>query len=75
MRNKAVAYAMDFASFLIESGIEPTNIILFGSAVSGSLDKDSDIDIIVVSKSFRRKNLSFETPHPLIFSDHAQFPA
>ena len=47
MRNKAIAYAMDFSSFLIESGIEPTNIILFGSAVSGSLDKDSDIDIFV----------------------------
>ena len=47
MRNKLIAYAMHFASFLVEHGIKARKIILFGSVASGEFDKESDIDIFV----------------------------
>jgi len=46
-RNKLIAYAMDFASFLLENDIEPRKIILFGSVVSGEFRKESDVDIFI----------------------------
>jgi predicted nucleotidyltransferase len=47
MRNKLIAYAAHFASFVIENGIQPDRIILFGSVASGEFDKQSDIDIFI----------------------------
>ncbi len=47
MRNRLIAYAMHFASFLVEKGIKAKRIILFGSVASGEFDKESDIDIFV----------------------------
>ena len=47
MRNKLVAYAMHFASFVVEHGIKLRSIILFGSVASGEFDKESDIDIFI----------------------------
>ncbi len=47
MRNKLIAYAMHFASFLIEKGINAKRILLFGSVASGDFDDKSDVDIFV----------------------------
>ncbi|MCM8762158.1 MAG: nucleotidyltransferase domain-containing protein [Candidatus Omnitrophica bacterium] len=42
------------------SGIDIYKIIVFGSYAKGKEKEDSDIDIIIVSKDFRNKNI-FET--------------
>lgn len=44
-----IAYAMDFASFLIDShiGEKINRIILFGSIARGDFTKESDVDIFV----------------------------
>lgn len=51
MNYKLIAYAQDFASFLLETLNEKsdkiTNIILFGSAARGEADKKSDIDLFI----------------------------
>ncbi len=47
LRNKLLAYAMHFASFVIENGIEPKAIILFGSVAAQEHDKESDVDIFI----------------------------
>ena len=47
VRNKLIAYAMHFASFVIEQGIKARRIILFGSVASGEFDKESDIDVFI----------------------------
>ena len=50
MRYELIAYAMDFASFLIQKVKENdkiNNIIFFGSAARGEAEKSSDIDIFV----------------------------
>lgn len=46
-RNKLIAYAVHFASFLVEHGVKARGIILFGSVASGEFDKESDIDVFV----------------------------
>lgn len=47
MRNKLIAYALEFTSFLLESGVEPRNVILFGSVATREFDKESDVDIFI----------------------------
>lgn len=47
MRNKMIAYALDFTSFLLENGVEPKKVILFGSVVTEEFDRESDIDIFI----------------------------
>ncbi len=50
MKSRLIAYAMDFASFLIykmKAKDSIKNIILFGSVARGESDQDSDIDIFV----------------------------
>ena len=43
---------------LLESrGIDTEKIVIFGSYVKGEEKKDSDIDIIIVSRDFRNKNI------------------
>jgi uncharacterized protein len=37
---------------LIQSGIHVDSIALFGSALTGNMDKDSDIDLIIISPDF-----------------------
>ncbi|GAB1454590.1 hypothetical protein MASR2M47_46460 [Draconibacterium sp.] len=37
---------------LINSGIRVDSIALFGSALTGNMDKDSDIDLIIISSDF-----------------------
>jgi len=42
---------------LIQSGIKVESIALFGSALSGDMQGDSDIDLIVISTDFRDKDI------------------
>ena len=41
---------------LAEKNVEAPQIILFGSQAKKNARKDSDIDLIIVSESFRRKS-------------------
>lgn len=50
MNSDLIAYAMDFASFLVQKTFAKEkirNIILFGSVARGEADKASDIDIFI----------------------------
>lgn len=42
---------------LIRYGIRVDSIALFGSALSGNMDKDSDIDLIIISSDFENLDL------------------
>lgn len=42
---------------LQEAGIDVLKIVIFGSYAEGRAKKDSDIDIIVVSKAFKDKDV------------------
>lgn len=42
---------------LLQSGIKVVSIALFGSALSGNMDHDSDIDLIIISPDFRNLDL------------------
>lgn len=42
---------------LIEYGIHVDSIALFGSALYGNMDKDSDIDLIIISSDFQNLDL------------------
>jgi predicted nucleotidyltransferase len=42
---------------LIASGIPVAGIALFGSALTGSRHKESDIDMIIISSSFKDKDV------------------
>lgn len=44
-------------ALLVERGISPEALFLFGSTANGTANADSDIDLIIVSKSFRNKDL------------------
>lgn len=46
-KNKLIAYALDFVSFLLENSIKLEKAILFGSVVSGESDEESDLDIFI----------------------------
>lgn len=37
---------------LIKNGVQVDSIVLFGSALTGKMDKDSDIDLIIISSDF-----------------------
>jgi predicted nucleotidyltransferase len=42
---------------LVEKHVEPTQINLFGLQAKRNAHKDSDVDLIIVSESFRKKGL------------------
>lgn len=46
-----------FAEQLEADGVKVSKIVVFGSHSKGAAGRDSDIDLIVVSETFRRKNL------------------
>ncbi|MBI5740628.1 MAG: nucleotidyltransferase domain-containing protein [Nitrospirae bacterium] len=50
---EAVTYLRDL---LYEKGLEINKIILFGSHARGNYTKDSDIDIVVISRNFSGKD-------------------
>lgn len=45
------------AERLEQDGVKANKIVIFGSHFKGTAGKDSDIDIIIVSENFRRKDL------------------
>ncbi len=47
----------DYKLVLKNLGITVERVILFGSFAKGSAQKDSDIDLIIVSKDFKKMNL------------------
>ena len=47
--NEVIAY---FKQSLILYGIQVDSIVLFGSALTGKMDKDSDLDLILISSDF-----------------------
>jgi len=51
-QNKNIKIARIFKS-RIKSSITVDKVILFGSRVKGTFDKNSDFDIVVVSKDFK----------------------
>lgn len=51
---KVVRY---FAKRLKETGVDVTCVVVFGSHSKGVAHEESDIDIILVSKDFRKKNI------------------
>jgi len=52
--NNVVSYLHES---LAANGLKDNRIALFGSALNGNMHADSDIDMIVVSKSFENKNI------------------
>jgi predicted nucleotidyltransferase len=42
---------------LIKNGLNVDSIALFGSALSGKMHEDSDIDLIIISVDFRNKDI------------------
>jgi len=54
-KNKLIAYALDFVSFLLEHNTELERAILFGSVVRNEFDKESDIDIFLETNEKEEK--------------------
>ncbi|GHT14730.1 hypothetical protein AGMMS4956_13100 [Bacteroidia bacterium] len=46
-----------FKQSLNATGLKDNSIALFGSALTGNMHKDSDIDMIIISKSFEGKDI------------------
>lgn len=56
-KSKVIEIITFLQKCLIESGLNLSKIILFGSQVRGKASRDSDIDVIVVSEDFRDKDI------------------
>jgi predicted nucleotidyltransferase len=56
-RNELVAYAMDFASYLVSKEKDIDRIILYGSVAKDNFDEDSDIDIFIDTDKKNAKKL------------------
>jgi predicted nucleotidyltransferase len=58
MAKRKVIEAIKFLeSSLIDSGLNVSKIILFGSQAKGSQTKESDVDLIIISDDFKGKNI------------------
>jgi predicted nucleotidyltransferase len=58
MDKAAITEVIDYLKHsLIKKGIRVNSIALFGSALTGNMDKDSDIDLIIISPDFRNLDL------------------
>jgi predicted nucleotidyltransferase len=54
MAKRKVIEAIKFLeSSLIDSGLNVSKIILFGSQAKGSQTKESDVDLIIISDDFK----------------------
>ncbi len=56
-KSKVIEIITFLQKCLIESGLNLSKIILFGSQVRGNTTPESDIDVIVVSEDFRDKDI------------------
>jgi uncharacterized protein len=52
--NEIVQYLKEL---LIKNGLNLDSIALFGSALTGEMHEDSDIDLIIISTDFRNKDI------------------
>ncbi|HEX7584005.1 MAG TPA: nucleotidyltransferase domain-containing protein [Prolixibacteraceae bacterium] len=52
--NEIIQYLKEL---LITNGLNVNSIALFGSALSGEMHVDSDIDLIIISSDFRDKDI------------------
>ena len=57
VKNKIRKITKYLSSRLEANGVDVFDIILFGSQARGDAKKDSDIDLIIISKSFKGKNI------------------
>ncbi len=57
VESKVIKVVDYFADRLAENGVKVSKIVVFGSHFKGTPHGNSDIDLIIVSESFRRKNL------------------
>ena len=52
--NEIILYLKEL---LVKSGLNLDSIALFGSAMTGEMHEDSDIDLIIISSDFRNKDI------------------
>jgi len=52
--NEIILYLKEL---LVKDGLSVDSIALFGSALSGEMQEDSDIDLIIISSDFRNKDI------------------
>ena len=57
VKNKVIKIVKYLSSRLKANGVNVSDIILFGSQARGDAKRDSDIDLIIISKSFSGKNI------------------
>jgi predicted nucleotidyltransferase len=58
MAKRKVRAAVKFLEqCLVEGGVTPSKIILFGSQAKGKATNESDIDVVIISKDFRNKDI------------------
>ncbi|MBI3582643.1 MAG: nucleotidyltransferase domain-containing protein [Nitrospinae bacterium] len=58
MAKRKIREAINYLSNLLkDNGIDVDRIILFGSHAKGNYRADSDIDLVVISKDFTRKDI------------------
>lgn len=57
LKEKQIEIKDILKKLLEERGINPYKMILFGSQIKGNANNDSDIDIIILSKSFEGKDM------------------
>jgi len=56
-KSKVVTAVKYFEERLRESGVGISKIILFGSQALGGASKESDVDIVLISRDFRNKDI------------------
>ena len=56
-KRKAIEATKFFEKYLVDSGLNISKIILFGSQAKGKQTKESDIDVIIISDDFRNKDI------------------
>jgi predicted nucleotidyltransferase len=56
-KSKTVAAIKFFEERLIDENVNVSRIILFGSQAEGKASADSDVDLVLISKDFKNKNI------------------
>jgi uncharacterized protein len=57
MAQEKVRTVIEFFVQRLLENVNVSKIILFGSHAAGTAGEDSDIDVVIVSEDFRRKNI------------------
>lgn len=56
-KSKTVAAIKFFEERLIDENVDVSRIILFGSRAKGKASTESDVDLVLISKDFNKKNV------------------